>query len=194
MEDESKVVVKDTESPVKMEADDGSKKSPAADIDDDKASVMTANENGANSIQEDLDDDARPQATFKFPVPNFSQLTESTLSEPTFVRNLPWKIMVMPRNLGNSEKGQGKNTMKETPNPPSILFYFSPKKVKASALVTFCNAMGRPKPVLGPVKPKLSYVSSTIKIPSKHLVVKSVIYSTQRKMIGVSVISCNGLK
>lgn len=102
MEEEAKV---NSESPVKMEADDGSSKKSAADTDhDDKASVV-ANENGANSMQEDLDDDARPQATFKFPVPNFAQLTESTLSEPTFVRNLPWKIMVMPRNLGNSEKG-----------------------------------------------------------------------------------------
>ena len=91
MEDESKIVV---ESPVKMEADDGTKTNE------------TSNEN-----MEDDNDDARPQATFRFEVKNFNQLNDSVLSEPTFVRNLPWKIMVMPRQLGNSEKGsQGKLT------------------------------------------------------------------------------------
>ena len=46
---------------------------------------------------EDMDDDARPQATFSYTVENLANLTDSVLSEPTYVRNLPWKIMVMPR-------------------------------------------------------------------------------------------------
>ena len=46
---------------------------------------------------EDMDDDARPKATFSYTVENLANLTDSVLSEPTYVRNLPWKIMVMPR-------------------------------------------------------------------------------------------------
>ena len=61
----------------------------------------------------DDDDDARPQATFKFEVANFTQLSDSVLSEPTFVRNLPWKIMVMPRQLSsNSGSGGEKGKMR----------------------------------------------------------------------------------
>ncbi len=59
------------------------------------------------TIEED-DDDARPQATFSFTVDNFTNMQESCLSEPTFVRNLPWKIMVMPRQINNSERGTTK--------------------------------------------------------------------------------------
>ena len=47
------------------------------------------------------DDDARPQATFGYTVENIASLTDSVLSEPTYVRNLPWKIMVMPRQVNN---------------------------------------------------------------------------------------------
>lgn len=42
-------------------------------------------------------DEARSEATFRFTVHNFSKLKESMLSPPCYVRNLPWKIMVMPR-------------------------------------------------------------------------------------------------
>jgi ubiquitin carboxyl-terminal hydrolase 7 len=42
-------------------------------------------------------DEARSEATFQFTVTNFSKLKDSQLSPPCFVRNLPWKIMVMPR-------------------------------------------------------------------------------------------------
>lgn len=42
-------------------------------------------------------DDSRSEATFRFVVENFSKVKESTLSPPTFVRNLPWRIMIMPR-------------------------------------------------------------------------------------------------
>jgi ubiquitin carboxyl-terminal hydrolase 7 len=40
---------------------------------------------------------ARSEATFKYTVENITHLREQVLSPPTFVRNLPWRIMVMPR-------------------------------------------------------------------------------------------------
>ncbi|CAH1982094.1 unnamed protein product [Acanthoscelides obtectus] len=43
------------------------------------------------------EDESRSEATFRFTVQNFSKLKDSVLSPPCFVRNLPWKIMVMPR-------------------------------------------------------------------------------------------------
>lgn len=43
------------------------------------------------------DDDSRSEATFSYTVQNISRLKETALSPPTFVRNLPWKIMCMPR-------------------------------------------------------------------------------------------------
>ena len=49
-------------------------------------------------------DDARSEATFHFSVPNFSKLKETMYSPPTFVRNLPWKIMVMPRTNPHQDR------------------------------------------------------------------------------------------
>ncbi|UYV65714.1 USP7 [Cordylochernes scorpioides] len=43
------------------------------------------------------EDDSRSEATFRFVVNNFSKLKDTLLSPPTYVRNLPWKIMVMSR-------------------------------------------------------------------------------------------------
>lgn len=43
------------------------------------------------------EDESRSEATFRFTVTNFSRLRESQLSPPCYVRNLPWKIMIMPR-------------------------------------------------------------------------------------------------
>ncbi|XP_040571278.1 ubiquitin carboxyl-terminal hydrolase 7 [Lepeophtheirus salmonis] len=48
-------------------------------------------------------DDARPEASFEFRVEKFSQLKDSVLSEATYVRNLPWKIMIMPRTTNNTK-------------------------------------------------------------------------------------------
>lgn len=39
----------------------------------------------------------RSEATFRFVVEDFSKMKEQLLSEPCYVRNLPWKIMAMPR-------------------------------------------------------------------------------------------------
>ena len=107
MGDKEENKVDDTDdSPVKMEADDGK-------ISDKSANSETAEVGDGNSVNSagetdamDDNDDARPQATFKFEVANFTQLSDSVLSEPTFVRNLPWKIMVMPRQL-SSNSGSG---------------------------------------------------------------------------------------
>ncbi|KAF4015576.1 hypothetical protein G4228_007489 [Cervus hanglu yarkandensis] len=54
---------------------------------------------GHSNTEEDMEDDTswRSEATFQFTVERFSRLSESVLSPPCFVRNLPWKIMVMPR-------------------------------------------------------------------------------------------------
>jgi len=42
-------------------------------------------------------DKARPQATFRFEVENFSKPKNLRLSPPYYVRNLPWKIMITNR-------------------------------------------------------------------------------------------------
>ncbi|KAL7638741.1 UNVERIFIED_CONTAM: hypothetical protein RMT77_010274 [Armadillidium vulgare] len=61
----------------------------------------------SSNIQHDAemdDDDARSEATFHFAVPNFSRLKETMYSPPCFVRNLPWKIMVMPRTNQSQDR------------------------------------------------------------------------------------------
>ena len=56
------------------------------------------------------EDEARPEATFSFKVENFSQVKESVLSQSCMVRNLPWKIMIMPRQgQDNPRTGQNKS-------------------------------------------------------------------------------------
>jgi len=65
------------------------------DVDVDTKVVPKSTTNDVD----DEEDTARPQATFSFTVNNFSTLSESVLSTPTFVRNLPWKIMIMPRQV-----------------------------------------------------------------------------------------------
>lgn len=52
------------------------------------------------------DDEARSEACFSFRVENFSKLHESVLSPPCIVRNLPWKIMAMPRYASQDRKSQ----------------------------------------------------------------------------------------
>ena len=121
MESDTKSVDPD-ESPVKMEADseESSIKTSAKSVnisettetqgvDSENAGSNPSGENGGGAM--DDDDDARPQATFKFEVVNFTQLTDSVLSESTFVRNLPWKIMVMPRQLSSGTQGGEKGKL-----------------------------------------------------------------------------------
>lgn len=49
-------------------------------------------------------DEARSEATFRYTVENVSKMKESQLSPPCIVRNLPWKIMVMPRSSQTQER------------------------------------------------------------------------------------------
>ncbi|CAH0563456.1 unnamed protein product [Brassicogethes aeneus] len=63
--------------------------------------VMIGPQPDPNMIVQDIDveeDEARSEAIFKYTVTQFSKLKDSVLSTPCHVRNLPWKIMVMPRN------------------------------------------------------------------------------------------------
>nr|CAD7462491.1 unnamed protein product [Timema tahoe] len=59
-----------------------------------------------NTIQdaEMEEDESRSETTFSFTVNSFSKLKESVLSPPCFVRNLPWKIMVMPRTSQTQDR------------------------------------------------------------------------------------------
>lgn len=62
------------------------------------------------NIDEDMiepDDDSRSSGTFTFPVKEFSKMREALLSDAYYVRNLPWKIMLMQRN-NNSPNERGK--------------------------------------------------------------------------------------
>ncbi|XP_053607291.1 ubiquitin carboxyl-terminal hydrolase 7 isoform X3 [Plodia interpunctella] len=55
------------------------------------------------------DDEARSEATFRYTVTNFRNLKDSVLSPPCYVRNLPWKIMVMPRQAPSPDRQQQKS-------------------------------------------------------------------------------------
>jgi len=49
-------------------------------------------------------DEARSEATFRYTVENISKMKDSQLSPACYVRNLPWKIMVMPRSSQTQER------------------------------------------------------------------------------------------
>jgi len=49
-------------------------------------------------MEDDEEGAARSEATFRFTVDNVSRLREQILSPPCYVRNLPWRIMIMPRS------------------------------------------------------------------------------------------------
>lgn len=75
-------------------------------------------------------DESRSEATFRFKIDNFSTLTESVLSPPTYVRNLPWKIMAMPRtNQQNHER-----------QPTKSLGFFLQCNGDSEAVSWSCNA------------------------------------------------------
>lgn len=52
------------------------------------------------------DEEMRSEATFRFRVENFTKLKESVLSPPCYVRNLPWKIMVLQRTSNTNDRNQ----------------------------------------------------------------------------------------
>lgn len=62
------------------------------------------------SSQDAADVEAASEATFRYTIEDFSNLKDSVLSPPVYVRNLPWKIMAMPRAgqqpAGHDRQGQ----------------------------------------------------------------------------------------
>ncbi|XP_016915800.1 ubiquitin carboxyl-terminal hydrolase 7 isoform X1 [Apis cerana] len=59
--------------------------------------------------QEMEEDEARSEATFRYTVENLSKMKETQLSPPCYVRNLPWKIMVMPRSSQTQDRAPQKS-------------------------------------------------------------------------------------
>lgn len=80
------------------------------DNDDGDTKEVPTSTTSAGDIDDD-DDSARPQATFSFTVKNFSTLSDSVLSSPTSVRNLPWKIMIMPRQVSGTGSERSNKSM-----------------------------------------------------------------------------------
>lgn len=75
------------------------------DMDTKEDSNMVSNGSATPKESEDVameEDTARPEGTVQFVVPNFAKLKETALSDPIYVRNLPWKIMCMPRYSSQS--------------------------------------------------------------------------------------------
>ncbi|XP_072931565.1 ubiquitin carboxyl-terminal hydrolase 7-like isoform X2 [Epargyreus clarus] len=67
--------------------------------------------NVVNSITETIkeeEDIARSEATFRYTVQNISQLKEQVLSEPCYVRCLPWRILVLIRHTSTPDRQQQK--------------------------------------------------------------------------------------
>jgi len=60
-------------------------------------------------------DNARPEATFRYAIENFSKSKDQRLSPPCFVRDLPWKIMIMHR--------VGQDNRSTKPAQPSVGFF-----------------------------------------------------------------------
>ncbi|XP_015588700.1 ubiquitin carboxyl-terminal hydrolase 7 isoform X2 [Cephus cinctus] len=56
------------------------------------------------------EDEARSEATFRYTVENVSKMKDSQLSPPCYVRNLPWKIMVMPR-MSQAQERQSQRSL-----------------------------------------------------------------------------------
>ncbi|XP_061713292.1 ubiquitin carboxyl-terminal hydrolase 7-like isoform X2 [Cydia pomonella] len=74
--------------------------------------VMKNQETTSTAMVQDTemeDDEARSEATFRYTVQNFRSLKDSVLSPPCYVRNLPWKIMVMPRQAPSPDRQQQKS-------------------------------------------------------------------------------------
>ncbi|XP_022103325.1 ubiquitin carboxyl-terminal hydrolase 7-like [Acanthaster planci] len=56
-------------------------------------------------LEENAEEDgSRSEATFKYTVQGISKFKESSLSPAVIVRNLPWKIMAMPRTSNSGER------------------------------------------------------------------------------------------
>jgi len=81
---------------------------------DGDVAMVTVNgdvgDGGNNGKDEEMEEDeSRAEATFRFTVETISKLKETQLSTPCMVRNLPWKIMAMPRHNTHAERHSTKS-------------------------------------------------------------------------------------
>lgn len=124
---QTNLITQEQDSDNKMETDDSTvttttPNNPASDIsmtngnaseDNEDAASTAANKSneGGENPEEDDDDQFgfyRSEATFSFTVDNIHKLTDSVTSPSTYVRGLPWKILIMPRS-GHDRGGPSKS-------------------------------------------------------------------------------------
>lgn len=85
------------------------------EMDSQNGDLVIGPQPDPNMVVQDAEmeeDEARSVATFRFTVENFSKLKQdSVLSQPCYVRNLPWKIMVMMRNSHTQERAVSQRSL-----------------------------------------------------------------------------------
>lgn len=86
------------------------KHSIAASMEDIDALHENGNgESASNKLEVTEDDDCRSVGLIKLRIEQFSKLfKESVLSTPTMVRNLPWKILAIPKQHVNENRQQAR--------------------------------------------------------------------------------------
>ena len=68
----------------------------------------SANGGGGKQSDDNSDDDeSRAEATITFTVKNISKLKDKVFSHQVYIRNLPWKILAMPRIVQTDQKTLG---------------------------------------------------------------------------------------
>ncbi|KAK2160538.1 hypothetical protein LSH36_131g04007 [Paralvinella palmiformis] len=86
---------------------------PVAPTVEDSDVVMNAVNGDAvdtvNSQQDDSieHDECRAEAEFQYTIQNISKLKDQALSPPCYIRNLPWRILAMPRHSQQNQKTLG---------------------------------------------------------------------------------------
>ncbi|KRX28135.1 Ubiquitin carboxyl-terminal hydrolase 7 [Trichinella nelsoni] len=70
-------------------------------ISTDKVEVKKQDE------EDDDDDDYKAEGTLRLQIQDFSQVKGQVLSDPIYVRGLPWKIMAIPREIGRNQRSLG---------------------------------------------------------------------------------------
>nr|XP_032816939.1 ubiquitin carboxyl-terminal hydrolase 7 isoform X1 [Petromyzon marinus] len=89
--------------------------------------VIPEDGNGIKDAEMEEDTSWRSEATFRFTVEQFGTLSDTVLSSAYYVRNLPWKIMVMPR------------THQERPNQKTLGFFLQ-CNAESESTSWSCNA------------------------------------------------------
>jgi len=89
---------KDPEKDMSETEDENMKKESDNISMDEDISTSEANE----EAKEESENPSRAEGLIQFKVENFSKITDSVLSDPIIIRNLPWRVMVMQRNSTNA--------------------------------------------------------------------------------------------